>query len=106
MTSNIAVSRDASDAPEATTDFYLAVQDGRDEDTEVPGGYGSYPKIHILTVLGQKFYVFDTDLPEEREPWQVGFRLFTRDSVINADTLEDVDEAGAAQLRAIFENVA
>jgi len=95
------VSRNAADAPSETSDFFDEVKNGRDENTEVPGGYGSYPHIYVVEVGDEVFYGFGTELPEDREPWIVGFRPVTRDSVINAETFEDVNGAKATLVNAL-----
>lgn len=92
------VSRDGSDVPDAATDlaeeFFDEVKNGRDEQTEVPGGYGSYPRAYVVELPSGGVYIgFATGLPEDREPWMVGFKPVTRDTVIDAtsDTLDAVE---------------
>jgi len=99
---NATVSNDSRNAPEATADFFDEVKNGRDETTEVSGGYGSYPKIHVVEIGDAVFYGFSTGLPEDRGPWLAGYRAdggnpespavwFERDSVFNAETLDAID---------------
>jgi len=92
----INVSRDGSDAPEATAAFFDEVKNGRDETTEVTGGYGSYPRIFTVTIDGSAYYGFATSL-DGRAPWAVGYRdgdeqtgintWVDEDTVLDAETL-------------------
>jgi hypothetical protein len=116
---NATVSNDSSNVPESTAAFFAEVQDGRDETTEVSGGYGSYPKIRVVTLGDDTFYGFTTSLDESRGPWLAGYRdtdddsgsvldqpvWFDRDTVFNAETLETVapNSAVAAAVNALIE---
>lgn len=92
----INVSRDGSDAPEATAAFFDEVKNGRDETTEVSGGYGSYPRIFVVTIDDKTYYGFATSL-DGRAPWAVGYRdgdeqtgintWVDEDTVLDAETL-------------------
>jgi hypothetical protein len=115
---NATVSNDSSNVPESTAAFFAEVQNGRDETTEVSGGYGSYPKIRVVTLGDDTFYGFTTSLDESRGPWLAGYRdaedtnsaiqppvWFDRDTVFNAETLETVapNSAVAAAVNALIE---
>lgn len=107
------VNTDSRNAPDQTAAFFDEVKNGRDETTEVSGGYGSYPKIRVVTLDDAVFYGFTTSLDESRGPWLAGYRdggdaaldtpvWFDRDTVFNAETLEPVNGAIAAAVNALI----
>lgn len=114
------VSQDGSNAPDETAAFFDEVKNGRDETTQVSGGYGSYPRIYIVELGDEVFYGFDTSLDESRGPWLAGYRdadssggsmsgvppvWFDRDDVFNAETLEQVgpNSVAASAVNALIE---
>lgn len=107
------VSRDGSDAPEATSAFFNEVKNGRDETTTVPGGYGSYPCIYVADVAGDAYYGFATSLDaDERAPWAIGYRdsdestdinvWVDQNTVLDAETLEPASEPVATLVNALI----
>ena len=98
------VTTDSRNVPDETAAFFDEVKNGRDETTEVSGGYGSYPKIRAVTVGDRTFYGFTTSLDDSRGPWLAGYRdtddtsgsvldqpvWFDRNTVFDAETLEQV----------------
>lgn len=112
------VTTDSRNVPDETAAFFDEVKNGRDETTEVSGGYGSYPKIRAVTLGDAVFYGFTTSLDESRGPWLAGYRdtddsdgsvldtpvWFDRDTVFNAETLETVgpNTAVAAAVNALI----
>jgi hypothetical protein len=103
----ISISREGHDTDASpSAEFFDAVKNGRDERTEVPGGYGSYPHIYTVQVGDDVYYGFDTELPEEREPWFAGYKSFDRNTVLDAETLAEVDGDEADFVNRIIDRLA
>lgn len=97
--SELRISRDLRTDFEHAAAFFHDVRKGRDEQTSVPGGYGSYPYVYSVVLGDQEYIAFDTELPDDRDPWYALARKFSRDTVLKADTLDEVEGDDAKVVR-------
>lgn len=67
-----------------TADFLDEVKNGGDD-------RGDFPFAYVVVIDGTAYIGFDTGLPESREPWYVGYKAITRNTVLEASTLDEVE---------------
>ncbi len=103
----ISISREGHDTDASpSADFFDEVKNGRDETTEVPGGYGSYPHIYKVVIGDDAYYGFDTELPEDREPWAAGYVAFDRTTVLDAETLQPAANGDSELVNDVIDRLA